>query len=80
MLPPKEMCSELYFLVKLSLLSRFSFQLLKYFSLRSNPNNVNEAIIVWGDTGGYVNALHFTSVNIALFERPPAPAGEKQGR
>ncbi|XP_064596054.1 WD repeat-containing protein 49-like isoform X2 [Liolophura sinensis] len=44
----------------------------------SNPNNVNEAIIVWGDTGGYVNALHFTSVNIALFERPPAPAGEKQ--
>ncbi|CAH1788695.1 unnamed protein product [Owenia fusiformis] len=44
----------------------------------SNPENINEAIITWGDTGGCVNALHFTSVNIALFERPPAPAGEKQ--
>ncbi|KAK7491119.1 hypothetical protein BaRGS_00017683, partial [Batillaria attramentaria] len=44
----------------------------------SNPNNVNEAILVWGDVGGYVNILFFNSANIALFERPPAPAGEKQ--
>ncbi len=46
----------------------------------SDPNNPNEAIMVWGDTGGYVNTLHFNSASIALFERPPAPAGEKQGR
>ena len=46
---------------------------------RSDPQNPNEAILVWGDTGGAVNALHFTSANIALFERPSAPAGEKQG-
>lgn len=46
---------------------------------RSDPSNPNEAILVWGDTGGSVNAIHFTSANIALFERPAAPAGEKQG-
>ena len=44
-----------------------------------DPENPNEAILVWGDTGGYINALHFLSASIALFERPPAPAGEKQG-
>ncbi|CAG2253721.1 WD repeat-containing protein 49 [Mytilus edulis] len=44
----------------------------------SNPNNVNEAMLVWGDVGGYVNALYFSSVTMALFDRPPAPAGEKQ--
>ena len=47
---------------------------------RSNPNNANEAILVWGDVGGFVNILFFNSANIALFERPPAPAGEKQGK
>ena len=41
--------------------------------------NPNEAILCWGDTGGCVNALYFSTANIALFERPPAPAGEKQG-
>ena len=41
--------------------------------------NPNEAILVFGDVGGYVNALFFNSAQIALFERPPAPAGEKQG-
>ena len=30
--------------------------------------------------GGFVNILFFNSANIALFERPPAPAGEKQGK
>ncbi|WAR03587.1 WDR49-like protein [Mya arenaria] len=44
----------------------------------SNPMNPNEAILVFGDVGGYVNALFFNSAQIALFERPPAPAGEKQ--
>jgi hypothetical protein len=46
---------------------------------RFNPENANEAILSWGDTGGSVNAIYFYSANIALFERPPAPAGEKQG-
>ena len=41
--------------------------------------NPNEAILVFGDVGGYVNVLFFNSAQIALFERPPAPAGEKQG-
>ena len=36
-------------------------------------------MLVWGDVGGYVNALYFSSVTMALFDRPPAPAGEKQG-
>ncbi|XP_048251647.1 WD repeat-containing protein 49-like isoform X1 [Haliotis rufescens] len=44
----------------------------------SNPNNVNESILAWGDVGGFINILFFSSANIALFERPPAPAGEKQ--
>ncbi|XP_021372287.1 WD repeat-containing protein 49-like isoform X3 [Mizuhopecten yessoensis] len=44
----------------------------------SNPNNPNEALLVWGDVGGFVNVIFFNSANIALFERPPAPAGEKQ--
>ncbi|KAL5020149.1 hypothetical protein ScPMuIL_003041 [Solemya velum] len=44
----------------------------------ANPNNPNESILVWGDVGGFVNAVFFASANIALFERPPAPAGEKQ--
>ncbi|KAL3885534.1 hypothetical protein ACJMK2_025586 [Sinanodonta woodiana] len=43
-----------------------------------NPMNPNDAIIVFGDVGGYVNCLFFNSALIALFERPPAPAGEKQ--
>lgn len=49
------------------------------FDFRSNPNNVNEAMLVWGDVGGFVNAMYFSSVTMALFDRPPAPAGEKQG-
>ncbi|KAK3094556.1 hypothetical protein FSP39_003370 [Pinctada imbricata] len=44
----------------------------------NNPKDANEAILCWGDVGGYVNCLFFNSANIALFERPPAPAGEKQ--
>lgn len=33
-----------------------------------------------GDTGGNVNAFHFTSSNIALFDRPQQPGGEGQGK
>ncbi|XP_030855739.1 WD repeat-containing protein 49 isoform X2 [Strongylocentrotus purpuratus] len=44
----------------------------------SNPDNSNEAILVMGDTGGNVNAFHFTSSNIALFDRPQQPGGEGQ--
>ena len=52
---------------------------LSYYICRPNPQNTNEAILSWGDTGGFVNAIQFNSATIALFERPPAPAGEKQG-
>lgn len=44
----------------------------------SNSENTSEAILLWGDAAGFVTALHFTSANISLFERPSAPAGEKQ--
>lgn len=44
-----------------------------------DPENYQEALLVWGDTGGAVNVLHFLSAATALFERPPAPAGHKQG-
>ncbi|XP_077981287.1 cilia- and flagella-associated protein 337-like isoform X2 [Glandiceps talaboti] len=44
----------------------------------NNPDNSNEAILVFGDTGGYVNAFMFVSANIALFDRPPQPAGEQE--
>ncbi|XP_074661966.1 cilia- and flagella-associated protein 337-like isoform X2 [Tubulanus polymorphus] len=43
-----------------------------------NPENVNEAVLVWGDVTGAVNAIHFSQASITLFERPPAPPGEKQ--
>ncbi|CAG5124372.1 unnamed protein product, partial [Candidula unifasciata] len=43
-----------------------------------NPENANNAVMVWGDVGGFINIIFFYSANIALFERPPAPAHEKQ--
>ena len=46
---------------------------------RSNPNKPNEAILVFGDVLGQVNALLFSAANIALFDRPSQPAGNKQG-
>lgn len=46
---------------------------------RLNPSNANDAILVWGDVTGSVNAINFSSATIALFERPAAPAGGKQG-
>ncbi|XP_071942088.1 cilia- and flagella-associated protein 337-like isoform X2 [Antedon mediterranea] len=44
----------------------------------SDPENANQATMVLGDTGGFVYAFLFQSVNIALFDRPHQPAGESQ--
>ncbi|XP_068715125.1 cilia- and flagella-associated protein 337-like [Montipora foliosa] len=44
----------------------------------SNPNKVNEAILVFGDVQGHVNALLFSAATMALFDRPAQPAGSKQ--
>ncbi|XP_048581905.1 WD repeat-containing protein 49 isoform X2 [Nematostella vectensis] len=44
----------------------------------SNPDKPNEAILAFGDVSGQVNALLFSAVNIALFDRPAQPAGSKQ--
>lgn len=46
---------------------------------RSNPNKLNEAILVFGDVHGQVNALLFSAATMALFDRPSQPAGSKQG-
>jgi len=46
---------------------------------RYNPDDTNEAILSWGDTGGTVNALHFNTATISLFERPTATSSDKQG-
>ncbi|KAK2183025.1 hypothetical protein NP493_327g03000 [Ridgeia piscesae] len=43
-----------------------------------NPDDTNEAILSWGDTGGTVNALHFNTATISLFERPTATSSDKQ--
>ncbi|EDO44327.1 predicted protein [Nematostella vectensis] len=43
-----------------------------------NPDKPNEAILAFGDVSGQVNALLFSAVNIALFDRPAQPAGSKQ--
>ena len=50
-----------------------------YFLYRSNPYKVNEAILVFGDVHGQVNALLFSAATMALFDRPSQPAGSKQG-
>jgi len=50
-----------------------------FFSHRNNPDKPNEAILVYGDVSGQVNALLFSAVNIALFDRPAQPAGSNQG-
>ncbi|KAK6184641.1 hypothetical protein SNE40_007075 [Patella caerulea] len=67
---------------KLEFLCQYTVQDLPYTPLSLdywyNPDNANEATLVWGDVGGYVNILFFNSANIALFERPNAPAGDKQ--
>ena len=40
---------------------------------------MNEAILVYGDVHGQVNALLFSAATMALFDRPSQPAGSKQG-
>ena len=40
---------------------------------------MNEAILVFGDVQGHVNALLFSAATMALFDRPAQPAGSKQG-
>ena len=40
---------------------------------------MNEAILVFGDVHGQVNALLFSAATMALFDRPSQPAGSKQG-
>ena len=46
---------------------------------RSNPKNLNEAILSWGDTGGCVTILHFSNTTIALFDRQANSTTENQG-
>ena len=46
---------------------------------RYNPEDTNEAILSWGDTGGTVNALHFNTATISLFERPTTTTTDTQG-
>lgn len=44
----------------------------------NNPYKTNEAILVYGDVHGQVNALLFSAATMALFDRPSQPAGSKQ--
>lgn len=48
---------------------------------RNNPKNPNEAILVYGDVSGQVNALLFSAATIALFDRPSQhTTSDKQGK
>lgn len=42
---------------------------------RFDPDNPNDAILVWGDTAGQIHTIHFNSATIALFERPAQAPG-----
>lgn len=44
----------------------------------SNPEDLNEAILVYGDVGGQVSALCFSSAQIALFDRPQREASDSK--
>lgn len=52
---------------------------LKRLPRRYNADNHNEALIVWGDTDGYVNVIFWRSAQTVLFERPPNLPQEKEG-
>ncbi|XP_039249520.2 cilia- and flagella-associated protein 337-like [Styela clava] len=43
-----------------------------------NPEDPNEAILVYGDVGGQVSALCFSSAQIALFDRPQREASDNK--
>ena len=66
-----------YFGLKQHREKQYAFR--SYFLYRSNPYKVNEAILVFGDVHGQVNALLFSAATMALFDRPSQPAGSKQG-
>ena len=71
------MCKYYYFGLKQHREKQYAFK--SYFLYRSNPYKVNEAILVFGDVHGQVNALLFSAATMALFDRPSQPAGSKQG-
>lgn len=45
-------------------------------SFRSDPDNLNDAILSWGDVKGDIHAVLFNSAQIALFERPPQQSND----
>ena len=71
------MCKYYVFGLKQRRERQYAFR--SYFLHRSNPYKVNEAILVFGDVHGQVNALLFSAATMALFDRPSQPAGSKQG-
>ncbi|XP_076812547.1 cilia- and flagella-associated protein 337-like [Clavelina lepadiformis] len=44
----------------------------------ANPDDPNESVLVFGDVGGQVSALCFSSAQIALFDRPTQGSDSKQ--
>jgi hypothetical protein len=35
-----------------------------------DEKNENDAILIWGDTKGYVHSIHFNEAKVNLFEKP----------
>ena len=48
-------------------------------SLRSNPEQPNESILMFGDVAGCVHALIFCESTISLFDRPAQSNANQQG-
>ena len=48
--------------------------------IRSNSEQPNESILVFGDVGGCVNALIFCESTISLFDRPAQASASQQGQ
>ncbi|CAH8527489.1 unnamed protein product [Heterobilharzia americana] len=44
------------------------------------PDNPNEALLVWGDTRGYLNILFWAYATMALFEKPTNLSKQKEGK
>ncbi|CAH8848703.1 unnamed protein product [Trichobilharzia szidati] len=42
------------------------------------PENPNDALLAWGDTGGYLNVLFWTHASMALFDKPTNLSTEKE--
>ncbi|CAH8848773.1 unnamed protein product [Trichobilharzia szidati] len=45
---------------------------------RHKPENPNDALLAWGDTGGYLNVLFWTHASMALFDKPTNLSTEKE--